>query len=61
MEIRNVLKRKDGVKYLIIPKKSKIKAGEKVLITNNLKLLNKFIEEEKNGGRKTEDFSGKKR
>jgi len=47
MEIRNVLVRKDGIKYLIIPKKSKIKSGEKVLVTNNLKLINKFLKEEK--------------
>ncbi len=48
MEIRTVLKRTDGIKYCIIPKQSLIKGGEKVLITNNLKLINKFIEEEKN-------------
>ena len=48
MEIRNVLIRKDGIKYCIIPKKSNIKAGEKVLITNNLKLINKIENEEKN-------------
>jgi len=48
MEIRKVLQRKDGIKMAIIPKNSKIKKGELVLITNNLKLINKFIEEEKN-------------
>lgn len=47
MEIRKVLIRTDGIKYLIIPKKSKIKEGEIVLITNNLKLINKFNEEKK--------------
>jgi len=47
MEIRKVLIRTDGIKYLIIPKKSKIKAGELVLVTNNLKLITKFMEEEK--------------
>jgi len=47
MEIRNVLIRKDGIKYCIIPKKSKIKAGEIILITNNIKLINKFQKEEK--------------
>lgn len=47
MEIRKVLIRSDGIKYLIVPKKSEIKAGELVLITNNLKLVNKFVEEEK--------------
>ena len=49
MEIRKVLIRTDGIKYLIIPKKSKIKEGELVLVTNNLKLISKFISEEKNG------------
>ncbi len=49
MEIRTVLKRTDGIKYLIIPKKSKIQGGEQVLITNNLKLINKFLKEESNG------------
>jgi hypothetical protein len=48
MEIRNVLERKDGIKMVIIPKKSEIKKGEKVLVTNNLTLINKFLEEEKN-------------
>ena len=46
MEIRNVLIRKDGIKYVIIPKNSKIKAGSKVLVTDNLRLINKFMEEE---------------
>ena len=32
-EVRRVLKRTDGVKYLIIPKKSVIKAGELVTIS----------------------------
>ena len=49
MEVKKVLQRKDGVKMIIIPKKSKIKRGELVLITNNLKLINKFQTEEKNG------------
>lgn len=53
MEIRNVLIRKDGIKYLIIPKKSKIKAGEKVLVTNNLKLITKYLKEENNGRKKS--------
>ena len=48
MEVRTCLERKDGIKMVIIPKKSKIKKGELVLVTNNLKLINKFIEEEKN-------------
>ena len=52
MEIRTVLKRTDGIKYLIIPKKSKIQGGEQVLITNNLKLINKFLKEEKSDGRR---------
>ncbi len=49
MEIRTVLQRKDGIKMVIIPKKSKIQKGEQVLVTNNLTLINKFIKEEKNG------------
>ncbi len=52
MEIRTVLKRTDGIKYLIIPQKSKIQGGEQVLITNNLKLINKFLKEEKSDGRR---------
>ena len=52
MEIRKVLIRTDGIKYLIIPKKSEIKEGELVLITNNLKLVNKFMEEENGRKRK---------
>jgi hypothetical protein len=53
MEVKTVLIRRDGIKMVIIPKNSNIKAGEKVLITNNLKLINKFIEEEKNARRKS--------
>ncbi len=49
MEIRTVLGRKDGIKMVIIPKRSKIKKGEQVLVTNNLRLINKFLEEEKDG------------
>jgi len=48
MEVRRVLQRKDGIKMVIIPKRSKIQKEELVLVTNNLKLINKFIEEEKN-------------
>jgi len=48
MEIRNVLIRTDGIKYCIIPKKSKIQAGDIILITNNLKLINKLKMEDKN-------------
>jgi len=48
MEVKRVLERKDGVKMVIIPKKSKIKKGDPVLITGNLKLINKFLEEETN-------------
>lgn len=51
MEVRTVLERKDGIKMAIIPKQSKIKKGELVLITNNLTLINKFLEEEANGSR----------
>ena len=48
MEVRRVLQRKDGIKMVIIPKGSNIKKGELVLVTNNLKLISKF-EEEDNG------------
>ncbi len=48
MEIRTVLKRKDGIKFAIIPKRSKIKGGELILITNNLRMINKILDEEKN-------------
>ena len=46
MEIRKVLQRKDGIKMVIIPKHSKIKKGELVLVTNNLALINKVQREE---------------
>lgn len=52
MEIKKVLLRTDGIKYIIIPKKSEIKAGDLILITNNLNLITKFNKEEKNDGRK---------
>jgi len=53
MELLTVLVRKDGIKHVFIPKKSKIQGGDKVLVTNNLKLFNKILkEEESNGGRK---------
>ena len=48
MEVRRCLERKDGIKMIIIPKKSKIKKDDLVLATNNLKLISKYIEEEKN-------------
>jgi len=47
--IRTVLRRKDGIKMVIIPKKSKIKKRQQVLVTNDLTLINKFLEEEKDG------------
>ena len=53
MELITVLKRTDGVKYLIIPKKSNIQSGQKVLVTNNLKLFNKILKEESNGRQKS--------
>ena len=48
IEIRTVLIRTDGIKYLIIPKKSKIKEGTQVVITDNLNMINKFKKEELN-------------
>jgi len=47
MEILKVLERKDGVKMVIIPKKSVIKKNQKVIVTNNPALINKFLKEEK--------------
>jgi hypothetical protein len=50
VEIRRVLIRKtDKVKFCIIPKLSKINAGDLVLVTNNLKLIEQFQNEEKGG------------
>jgi len=49
LEVRKVLERKDGIKMAIIPKGSKIKGGDLVLITNKLSLINKFLKEEKDG------------
>ena len=46
MEVRKVLQRKDGVKMVIIPKRSNIKKGELVLVTNSINLINKFQKEE---------------
>jgi len=48
MEVVKCLQRKDGVKMCIIPKPSNIKKGDRLLVTNNLKLINKFLEEESN-------------
>ena len=48
MEVRKCLERKDGIKMIIIPKQSNIKKGDLVLATNNLKLIDKFMKEEKN-------------
>jgi hypothetical protein len=50
MEILRVKIRKDGIKYLIVPKKSKIKQEDLVLVTNNLKLINKFQKEDNENG-----------
>lgn len=48
MEIRKVLVRKDGIKFVIIPKKSEIEPGEHVMVSNDFLLINKFKKEEKN-------------
>ncbi|MFP4457155.1 MAG: hypothetical protein ACLFPS_05790 [Clostridia bacterium] len=48
MEIKKVKERRDGIKYILIPKNSELKKEDLVLITNNLKLISKFQEEEKN-------------
>lgn len=39
MEIVNCLERKDGIKYVIIPKNSKIKKGRKLLVVDITKEL----------------------
>lgn len=53
MEVLKVSERSDGVKMVFIPKRSEIKKGDLVLVTNNLELINKFkinkMENEKNG------------
>ena len=46
MEVVTCLQRKDGIKMAIIPKNSNIKKGDKVLITNNLELVSKFLKAE---------------
>ena len=51
MEVLTLKERKDGIKYLIVPKHSLIKKGDLVLVTSNLKLIHKFQMEEKNGGK----------
>ena len=48
VEIKKCLERKDGVKMVIIPKNSKIKKGDQVILSNNLNLIAKFIKEESN-------------
>lgn len=39
--IVKVCQRKDKIKYLIIPKKSEINAGDYVLVSKDLSLVNK--------------------
>lgn len=51
MEIKRVLLRTDGIKYCIIPKKSVLKPGELVLITNDPELISKKLEEENGNNR----------
>jgi len=48
-EILKVHIRKDKIKYLIIPKKSKIKENDYVVISDNMNMINKIKREEKNG------------
>ena len=52
VEILKVRRRKDKVKYLIIPKNSKINADDFVVVSNNMNLINKFKKEEENGSGK---------
>lgn len=56
MEFKKVLWRKDGIKYVIIPKDSDINAGDQVIISNNLNLITKFLEE-KNARKRKEEKS----
>lgn len=46
MEVARCLERKDGVKMVIVRKKSEIKKDDLVLMTNDLKLIKKFKEAE---------------
>jgi len=48
MEVLIVHQRSDGVKMVFIPKNCNIKNKDRVLVTNNLNLINKFLKEEKN-------------
>ena len=59
VEMLTVKKRTDDTKYLIVPKHSGIEAGEKVLVTNNLTMINKFVEEEKNARKRKEKTTRK--
>ena len=46
--VKNVRVRKDGIKYVIIPKNSEVTEGKMVVISDNLDLI-KLIMEEENG------------
>lgn len=47
--ILKVHQRRDKVKYVIIPKKCKIKYNDYIVISNDVSLINKFKKEVKNG------------
>ena len=52
MEILKVHSRKDNVKYVIIPKGSKINSGDYIVVSNDMNFINKIKKEEKNGWRR---------
>lgn len=47
-----VHKRKDNVKYIIVPRKSEIKPDEWVIISNDTNIINRMKKEEQDGRQK---------
>ena len=47
--IVKVYRRKDNIKYLIVPRKSEIKEGEYVVVSNNMDIIKKIQKEVDNG------------
>lgn len=52
--IVKVAERKDGVKYVIIPKRSKINKEQYVVVSNNMDMLKEIKKGGKDGRRKEE-------
>jgi len=48
LEVLRVKVRKDGVKYLTIPQKSKLNGGQLVLVTDKLGMADKYKKGDKN-------------